>query len=533
VRRGLGAVILCAAVLAVYLLRLDRSAGLFADDAFFIVLAKALAQGDGFAFISSTTPIQPAYPPGFPMLLAPLVWLSPTFPDNVLLLKSVSIAAMFAAGVLTYICLVRYFRTSAALAMSVAVLTVLLPSFVFLATSTVMADVSFTLAQLGAVMAIERLVAAPPGKPTTRSVVAAAAITVATLLIRAAGVAAIMAGAVYIASRRGVRLAMLFAVLTGAGYAPWLIYSATHMPTAEERVAHGGSWVFRYRELLAMRYGGEPNSGSVTIAELPGRVRFNLANIFSLDLGAIMFPAAYRGAGESGLEAFALSGDKDFRAGTMGGGPEIRWVGSVLSAVAVIGFVAAAYRRLTAAEYMVAATIAMVAFVPARTYRYVLPLAPFVLFYFLNGVQAIEMRFRAGTASLTPAVRIVAACIVLLFVTEHVQYIARRHYGPTPPWQLEYYETTAVTDWLNQNTSPNDIIATTNPGLVYLATGRKTVVMTDLHKRWQMWRAAGVRYAAGMYVVQRPPESYGYTLRYESPILRLWILEITPTAEDP
>jgi hypothetical protein len=531
--RRAGAVILGATVLTVYLLRLDQSAGLFADDAFFIVLAKALAQGDGFTFISSTTPIQPAYPPGFPMLLAPLFWLSPTFPDNVLLLKSVSIAAMFAAGVLTYIYLLRYRQLSAAFAVSVAVLTVLIPAFVFLATSTVMADVSFTLAQLGTVLAIERLVAAPPGKRTTRGVVAAAAITVATLLIRAAGVAAIIAGAVYIASRRGLRLATLFAVLTGAGYAPWLIYSATHMPTAEERAAHGGSWVFRYRELLAMRYGGEPNSGSVTIAELPGRVRFNLANIFSLDLGAIMFPAVYRDAGESGLEAFNLTGEKDFRAGSMGGGPEIRWLGSALSAVAVIGFVAAAYRRLTAAEYMVAATIAMVAFVPARTYRYVLPLAPFVLFYFLNGVQAIEMRFRAGTASLTPAVRIVAACIFVLFVTEHVQYIARRHYGPMPAWQREYDETTAVTDWLNQNTSPNDIIATTNPGLVYLATGRKTVVLTELSKRWQMWRAAGVRYAVAMYVVQRPPESFGYALRYESPTLRLWILEITPNGQIP
>jgi hypothetical protein len=90
-----------------------------------------------------------------------------------------------------------------------------------------------------------------------------------------------------------------------------------------------------------------------------------------------------------------------------------------------------------------------------------------------------------------------------------------------------------VTDWLNQNTSPNDIIATTNPGLVYLATGRKTVVLTELRKRWQMWRAAGVRYAVAMYVVQRPPESFGYALRYESPTLRLWILEITPNGQIP
>ena len=382
------------------------------------------------------------------------------------------------------------------------------------------------------VLAIERLVAAPPGRETTRGAVAAAAITVATLLIRAAGVAAIVAGAVYLASRRGLRLAALFAVLTGAGYAPWLIYSATHLPTAEERVAHGGSWSYRYNELLRMRYGGEPSGGFVTAGELPRRVRFNLANIFGLDLGAIMFPAAYRDAGESGQEAFNLTGEKDFRAGSMGGGPEIVWVGSVLSAVAVIGFFAAAYRRLTVAEYMVAATIAMVVFVPARTYRYILPLAPLVLFYFLNGIQTIERRFRAGNGSLTPGVRIVATCMALLFVGEHVQYIAKRHYGPRPLWLRDYDETTAVTDWLKRNTSPDDVIASSNPGLVYLSTGRKTVVMTDIRNRWDKWRAAGVPYAASLNVIQRPAASYGYTLRYESPILRLWVLQILPPAGD-
>ena len=128
--RGLAAAIVAAAMLAVYLLRLDASAGLYGDDALFIVLAKALAQGDGFTLISSSTPIQPAFPPGFPMLLTPLVWLRPNFPDHVLLLKSVSIAAMLGVGALTYLYLVRCRQTSAALAAIVAVLTVLLPAFV-------------------------------------------------------------------------------------------------------------------------------------------------------------------------------------------------------------------------------------------------------------------------------------------------------------------------------------------------------------------------------------------------------------------
>jgi hypothetical protein len=269
----------------------------------------------------------------------------------------------------------------------------------------------------------------------------------------------------------------------------------------------------------------------VTAAELPARVQFNLANIFSLDLGAIMFPAAYRDAGESGQEAFNLSGEKDFRAGSMGGGPEIRWLSSVLSGVAVLGFFAAAYRRVTAAELMVVATIAMVAFVPARTYRYILPLAPFVLFYFFNGIQAIETRFKAGVPSLTPAVRIVAACMVVFFIGEHVQYIGRLHYGPAPLWMRDYHEVKGMTEWVSRNTSPDDVIVTTNPGLVFLATGRKTAVLTDIRNRWGSWRSAGLRYAVTLHMIQRPPEFVGYTILYESPILGLWILGIEPERE--
>ena len=65
------------AVLAIYILRLDHAAGLYVDDAWYIVLAKALWHGDGFRLISSAaTPILPAFPPGFAMILAPVVGLT-------------------------------------------------------------------------------------------------------------------------------------------------------------------------------------------------------------------------------------------------------------------------------------------------------------------------------------------------------------------------------------------------------------------------------------------------------------------------
>jgi hypothetical protein len=308
-RAGVG-IAVGAAVLTIYLLRLDAAAGLYVDDAWYIVLAKALWQGDGFRLISSaTTPILPAFPPGFAMLLAPVVGMTADFPDNVSALKAVSIVAMAGVGICSYVFLWRFSSVPQHVAAVIAVITTLIPAFVFLTTSTVMADPTFTLSQIALAIAIERSVAARDPAHHRRLIVISAAIGAALLLVRVAGVAAIAASVLYLVWRRGVRAAAIFGVIVIIGYSPWLLYSRANAPTIPERDAHGGSVAFRYSELLMMRYGGEPSSGRVTIGELPSRIGNNIVNVLGRDAGAFVFPGGYRGASESGQEAFVLSGE--------------------------------------------------------------------------------------------------------------------------------------------------------------------------------------------------------------------------------
>jgi len=69
--------------LAIYLLRLDSLAGMFIDDAWYLLLGKALATGHGYTLINSPSPgIMPEYPPGFPALLALIFRIYPSFPAN-------------------------------------------------------------------------------------------------------------------------------------------------------------------------------------------------------------------------------------------------------------------------------------------------------------------------------------------------------------------------------------------------------------------------------------------------------------------
>ena len=146
-----------ALVVAVYVFRLDHIVGIIGDDAWYALLGRTIARGDGF--LQPNTPTRgllPYLPPGFPLLLAPLWYIAPEFPGNIVLLKALSIGAMLAAAGLTYSYCRARTEWPRELALIVAVVVALVPSLVFLTTSTLMSDAAFLAVQLATIVALER-----------------------------------------------------------------------------------------------------------------------------------------------------------------------------------------------------------------------------------------------------------------------------------------------------------------------------------------------------------------------------------------
>lgn len=85
----------------VCLLRFDTiPVGAFFDDAHYIVLAESLAAGTGYRLVNlPSTPVEDAFPPGWPLLLTPLVTL---FPENYTVLKLLSLLLWLASIFLMY-----------------------------------------------------------------------------------------------------------------------------------------------------------------------------------------------------------------------------------------------------------------------------------------------------------------------------------------------------------------------------------------------------------------------------------------------
>ena len=78
------------------MLRFDSfQVGTFYDDAHYIVLAESLANGEGYHLINyPDKPPENNFPPGWPLLLAPLTVL---FPDNYIVLKGLALAFWLAS----------------------------------------------------------------------------------------------------------------------------------------------------------------------------------------------------------------------------------------------------------------------------------------------------------------------------------------------------------------------------------------------------------------------------------------------------
>jgi hypothetical protein len=218
-----------ALALVVYALRLDHIVGIMGDDAWYALLGRTLARGEGF--LQPNTPTRgllPIVPPGFPLLLAPLWWIAPDFPSNVLLLKGLSVAAMLVTAVLTHAYCRARTDWSWDLALLVAVVVSLVPSLVFLATSTLMSDVTFVAVQLATIVALERW------STRTGTVVAGLGAGIAVLM-RSVGVAVPASAIVYLCVKREWRRAIVLGAVVALTLAPWQAYVYRHSSAGARR----------------------------------------------------------------------------------------------------------------------------------------------------------------------------------------------------------------------------------------------------------------------------------------------------------
>ena len=507
------ALVIVLVALPVYVLRLDSAAGMMVDDAWYVLLAKSLAEGSGYKLVSSSAvAILPLYPPGFPALLSMVFRASPDFPQNVPLLKSVSIVAMMGVGLLTFIYLRAHRKQPAALAGGVAVATALVPAFVFLATSTLMSECVFTLAQLAAVVLAHRGVEASDPRRGVLLTMVAATVAAAAVLIRSAAAGLILAVMLWLIKERRWKHATLFAAGVVLCLLPWLSYTRTHAPTTEQRVQHGGAVVYSYGDQFWMRWAGGPAAGRVSASDIPARVFTNLTDVFARGAGGIFVPAFLRDPGESGEEVISLG------PASMGDFGAMMVISLALSAVVLAGFIATARRQMTVAEFLVPTSIAIVLLWPFWSFRFLVPLTPFLFLYFIAGVHLLTRSLQV--------VRVTLLCLIAFYLYDHAGYLIQAR-SPDNSGRVEWIDRTrevdAALDWIRQNLPDDGPIAATNSALLYMRTGRKSLAFDNPTLRLDAWKARGFRYVVCLHPLEMPAGAS--KVLYQSPA-RFWVIEL-------
>jgi Glycosyltransferase family 87 len=495
-----------ALILAVYVLRLDGIVGIMGDDAWYALLGRTLARGDGFLQPNTPTPgLLPIVPPGFPLLLAPLWYLAPEFPANVLVLKALSVAAMLATAGLTYAYSRAHTEWPRELALLVAVAVSLVPSLVFLTTSTLMSDAVFLAVQLATLVALERW-------PTRTGTVVAGVGAAVAMLMRTVGLAVPMSAFVYLCLKRDWRRAALLAAVVVLSLTPWQLYAYRHSSSAAQQGE--GEVLLSYRQQFWQQFAGDAKAGTATLRDLPLRIGQNTVDVIARDVIALVAPSLLRGAHQNGMEligvgSFGYQGPMGNAAGTMA-------ASAALFLLIAVGWMRAVQRRLSLAEIVVPVSLAMIVSWPFWTFRFVLPLAPFLMVYLVDGLRAVT-----PAASRVPVLAMLGVVGLSLF--DHGEYIARARVHQ-PDWSILAEDTDAVLAWLQEHPA-DGVIATSNPALVYLRTGTPTIQLEGFVDR-AVLKARGVRYVVWLHAAGMPVPADQGSVRYLSPRVAFWVLEL-------
>ncbi len=504
--------------LLIYFLRLDNVVGLTVDDAWYVLLAKALATGNGYTLINSPTAgILPLYPPGFPFLLSFFYRLSPNFPENIWLLKSVSIVAMLATGYLSFRYLSRMRKIPALPALLISMAAVLCPPLVFLATSTVMSECVFALVFLATIVAAEQA-----ARAQSESAGRAMAFTLATaalasyaFLTRSIAIALIGGIFLFFLKERLFRAAAVFTLGVALFAGPWVIYSRLHAPTPEQMREQGGHIIQPYTIQFWQRVASVTTSEQISASELPARVWNNILEIAGKDILRVAAAPFYEAMRDPYKEAQRLLSQQltDKTEDTL-------FPSYLLSLIMIVGFVAVARQRITCAEIVMPMMLIITVLWPWETIRFILPLAPLLLFYLAMGVRAIVQLIRpaASDKSSWLGAAVTAGLVLAIGLYGNVGYIAKKTGDSLdrPQWLQTFDDVESMMKWVGQNVPQNETIVTLNPPLTYLYTGHKTVAWDKPAEKWDLWKQLGIRHLAwySAYYVPAEPQQRNFTPRY-------------------
>lgn len=409
--------------------------GVFQDDGIYTVLAKSLATGHGYRFLHMPgEPNATHYPPLYPLFLAGLWKLSPSFPANVTLFKFANAALVALAAAFAWTFARRRVGMNPWTAfLAAGAFTVCAP--IVLLGVMVMSEPMFLAALFPVLMACER--AAETGN--RRDALVAGAAGGALSMIRTLGVVVIPATALVLAWRKRWIPALLVCVAGAVTMLPWQLWVSAHAaeipPVFVGKYGSYSGWLAD-----AIRAGGIP-----WVAQL---IYFNLVQVVA-----------------QGWATFAV----DTLPAT------VRWSATILATSLFVGGWWRLLSRAPVAAWTVAMYLALVVSWPFMPARFTWAIWPLIGMSFGLAIEAL-WNWRPAEHPRS-ALRYGSLALVALLAIGYARY---NYLGAARGWWTQVQAVVAdrakpLAEWIVANTREDAVIATDDDVLLYLYTGRQTI----------------------------------------------------------
>lgn len=418
------------------------------DDGRYVMLSQGMARGLGFAQISVPgNPPEPQYPPGFPLMLS-LIWLiNPTFPENAIAFKLVSVACALVFAALTYGWL-KWRGEGERTAILITLLTLFNPLILGYAASA-FSEMAYAAFSVGTLWLVERF--ARLAKWTWVDAIIPALVTAGALYIRTFGVALLIASFVFLFWQADRRKALLFGGLAVMLYAPWAARSLLLLNGAG------------YSQQLFLKSMEQPELGTIGIGDLTLRVILNLRAYLLAGLPGAVMP--------SQVPLTHVNLDEALRVGAPFAGSDI-----ALALVVMGGVLGQIFLRRALVDWYLAFYFGVGLVWNWEPTRFVVPLIPFLYAALFFEIKLFATP-REKHARLNRVLRVLAFSALAIFLAANVVTQARYAWGihsttaPSPDWAARL----RVFDWLKSNTASDNVFAAMNDSQVYLYTQRSTV----------------------------------------------------------
>ena len=414
--------------------------GVFYDDAQYLVLAKALATGQGYRFINLPgAPLATHFPPGYPAFLALLWRIAPTFPENVALFKFANAALLTAVAAFTG----ELARRTLGLPRGLAAVSALagaatVPSLVL--SSAIMSEPLFLALLIPLLMWAERVTTETNSPTPVRRAVLLGVAIAALALVRTHGIA--LAGAVVVTylARRRYRDAAACAAATFACVAPWMLWVATHNDALPPLIRGA------YGSYTAWLVAGWRDWGfHLLVVTVPD----NVATIGMTIVRSIV------PKGSTAVDAL---------------------VGGSFALLTVVG-TTTTWRRMRVTTLFVLGYLGIVLVWPFSPLRFVWGIWPLVMLFPAAGLAAA---WRSSRVAERPLARVgvgaLATVVALGIVAFNVQGYANAWWSSNARFHAR--RVLPQLAWVAKATSPNDVIGSDAEAAVYLYTGRQSVPVT-------------------------------------------------------